>query len=147
MTLPAITIRQPWADLIVRGTKTIENRSRRLRYRGLLLIHASASLHRNELAAARHHIQNFITDPLEQERLLKLIAPEDILPTGGIIGIAQLTGCVSHSSNPWFVGPYGLTIAKAQSLPFHPCKGQLGLWRCDYPADLLPSDLQQLAPS
>ena len=37
-----IVIRQPWAWLIVNGFKDIENRSWRTRYRGPLLIQASA---------------------------------------------------------------------------------------------------------
>ena len=36
----AITIRQPWAELILRGEKDVENRSWRTNHRGLLLIHA-----------------------------------------------------------------------------------------------------------
>lgn len=36
----AISVRQPWADLIVRGIKNIENRKWTHRYRGPLLIHS-----------------------------------------------------------------------------------------------------------
>jgi len=39
-----IVVRQPWAWLIVNGYKDIENRSWHTRYRGKLLIQASASL-------------------------------------------------------------------------------------------------------
>ncbi|SMC82155.1 ASCH domain-containing protein [Sporomusa malonica] len=40
----AITILQPWAELIVRRFKTIETRSWPTKYRGQLAIHAGASL-------------------------------------------------------------------------------------------------------
>ena len=40
--MKVIVIRQPWAWLIVNGIKDIENRSWRTRYRGPLLIQASA---------------------------------------------------------------------------------------------------------
>jgi hypothetical protein len=41
--LPALSVRQPWAWLIVRGTKDIENRSHRTHHRGPLLIQARSS--------------------------------------------------------------------------------------------------------
>src|SRR5262249_6789885 len=37
----ALTVRQPWANEIIRGEKTIECRSRSTAHRGLLVIHAS----------------------------------------------------------------------------------------------------------
>jgi hypothetical protein len=39
----AISIRLPWAWLIVNGFKDVENRSWRTRHRGTILIHASKS--------------------------------------------------------------------------------------------------------
>ena len=44
MELKVIVVRQPWAWLIVHGFKDIENRSWKTRYRGTLLIQASANL-------------------------------------------------------------------------------------------------------
>jgi hypothetical protein len=40
----ALSIRQPWAWLIVTGYKDIENRSWRTNYRGPLLIHAGRAI-------------------------------------------------------------------------------------------------------
>lgn len=40
--MKAITIKQPWASLIVHGIKDIENRTWRTNFRGRVLIHASA---------------------------------------------------------------------------------------------------------
>jgi hypothetical protein len=39
--MKAITVRQPWAELIASGAKRVENRTWRTRYRGPLLIHAA----------------------------------------------------------------------------------------------------------
>ena len=39
--MKALSIRQPWASLIVAGIKDIENRSWVTNYRGKLLIHAA----------------------------------------------------------------------------------------------------------
>ena len=41
--MKAITIKQPWASLIVHGIKDIENRTWRTNYRGRVLIHAAGS--------------------------------------------------------------------------------------------------------
>ena len=40
----ALGIRQPWAELILRGVKTIEVRSRNTNYRGLIYIYTSKKL-------------------------------------------------------------------------------------------------------
>jgi hypothetical protein len=41
-----ITIKQPWAHLIVAGTKNIENRNWPTNYRGPVLVHAGVALNR-----------------------------------------------------------------------------------------------------
>lgn len=40
--MKAITIKQPWASLIVVGIKDVENRTWKTNFRGRVLIHASA---------------------------------------------------------------------------------------------------------
>ncbi|WP_158680025.1 ASCH domain-containing protein [Deinococcus sp. NW-56] len=42
-TLRALSIQQPWAELILRGDKNLEYRSRRMREMGPLLVHASGT--------------------------------------------------------------------------------------------------------
>ena len=42
--LKALSIRQPWAWLIVNGFKDVENRNWRTHWRGRLLIHASKGM-------------------------------------------------------------------------------------------------------
>lgn len=41
--MKCLTVWQPWADLIVKGIKDVENRSRVTRYRGPLLIHVAGT--------------------------------------------------------------------------------------------------------
>ena len=41
MLMKILSLRQPYAYLVTRGTKNIENRSRPTRYRGPFLVHAS----------------------------------------------------------------------------------------------------------
>jgi hypothetical protein len=43
--MKALTIRQPYTQAIVRGTKTVENRTRNTNHRGRLLVHAGVAIH------------------------------------------------------------------------------------------------------
>ena len=42
--LKALSVKQPWAYMIVTGQKTLEVRKRSLKHRGLLVIHASRTI-------------------------------------------------------------------------------------------------------
>jgi hypothetical protein len=105
--MKAISIQQPWAGLIVRGDKLIENRSWSTSYRGPFLIHASKR-----------------TDNTAPKELLSLSPSQ----TGGIIGIAILTDVVTHSDDQWFRGPYGFVLNNPRKVPFIPLRGQLGVF-------------------
>lgn len=114
----ALSIRQPWAWLIVNGHKDIENRNWVTKFRGTFLVHAAKGMTRDEYALA------FVT---AEENGVKLPAFED-LERGGIVGQATITDCVSESQSPWFFGEFGLVLADAKSLPFQPCNGSLGFF-------------------
>jgi hypothetical protein len=81
-----IVIRQPWAWLIVNGFKDIENRSWATRYRGPLLIQASAHrLSKEEMQEHRTYA-----------RRRKVELPEEF-DLGGIVGMVRLEDCVYKS--------------------------------------------------
>ena len=42
--MKVLSVKQPWAYLLVSGIKDIENRPRRTHFRGRILIHASAKI-------------------------------------------------------------------------------------------------------
>lgn len=106
-----LSIRQPWASLIVAGHKDIENRSWATPYRGPLLIHASSKA---DLDADTRGI--WARDEITA------------LPRGGIIGVVYLRDCVTASTSPWFTGPIGWVITDPLALPFQRCAGQLSLF-------------------
>lgn len=72
---PALGVRQPWAELILRGIKTLEIRSTATRIRGPIYIYASRR--RSTLPAAEKVIEN--------HRL-----HIDDLPTGLLVGSVEL---------------------------------------------------------
>ena len=118
--LKAISIRQPWAWLIVNGYKDIENRVWSTNVRGPVLIHTGKS--RAHLTAEelkyikrKYHVANL----------------PDTFETGGIVGLAEITDCVKSHRSKWFQGPYGWTLAHAQRLPFKPVKGHLKFFTPD----------------
>ncbi|MCY1361404.1 hypothetical protein D9M69_480700 [compost metagenome] len=113
--MKALSIRQPWAWLIVNGHKDIENRSWPTRFRGPVLIHAAKGMTRDEYEDAAGLCQH-LGVPLPAF---------DKLERGGVVGQATVTDCVNDSASPWFFGKFGFVLVDAKPLPFAPCKGQL----------------------
>jgi ASCH domain len=140
--MKALSIRQPWAWLIVNGYKTVENRSRSLGYpRKPFLVHASSRMTEADYDACVLFLRS--SDAL---RHLVFELPDfDALERGGIVGQATIkymcsVGCVfslTSSHAPWYHGQVGYVLHEAKPLPFKPCKGRLGFFDVDYEA--LPS--------
>lgn len=128
MTTPtfALSIRQPWAWLILHG-KDVENRSWATKFRGRFLIHAAKGMTRKEYDYA-DYFSHFVT--VNSDKPLNL-PPFDDLPRGGIVGDVDLHDCVTASKSGWFTGPYGLLLREPRSIPFHPFKCALGFFRCE----------------
>lgn len=121
----ALSIKQPWADLILFRGKDIENRSWRLpgwMKDQRILIHAGK---KPDLDA-----------PL---RYCAALAPNPELRTGAILGEVTIVDCVTESESEWFLGPYGFVLAdpKPWEKPL-PCRGQLGFFKVEG-MDLWPS--------
>jgi hypothetical protein len=121
MPWPALSIRQPWAWLIVNGVKDIENRTWPTRFRGEFYVHASKGMTRDEYESAW-----WFAEKAARGKFI-LPKPED-LERGGIVGRAEIVDCVRHSDSLWFVGNYGFVLRDASRLNFRPCKGALGFF-------------------
>ncbi len=137
----ALSIKQPWAWLIVNGHKDVENRDWPTRMRGPIFIHAGKSYDR---ACLVERFGRLVPTPQWVEWLtgrgLGGVLTE--LPTsfdlGGIVGLAEITDCVTQSTSPWFVGEYGFVVKRARPLPFVALKGQLMFFQVpDQVTDLL----------
>lgn len=115
--ISALSIRQPWAWLIVNGHKDIENRTWRTGRRGSILIHTGNAFDTEGYLYVCQMFPDIIM-PLD---------PNDF-DLGGIVGQANLVYCVSMSDSPWFCGPFGFCLSDAKPLPFQPCKGKLGFF-------------------
>ena len=113
--MKALSIRQPWAWLIIAGHKDIENRSRNTRYRGQLLVHAGRGWARMPI------------DEIEKRFRLKI--PAEKLMRGGIIGVVELVDVVTKHQSRWFDGDgFGWVLKNPKPLPFRKMDGRLGLF-------------------
>ena len=121
--MKALSVRQPWAELIIQGKKTLELRSWLVKHRGPLAIHASTNIERE--ACQAHGL-----DP-------------DHVTAGAIIGVVELVDVreldatefsarrAEHLADERFnTSPlYGWQLANPRPLP-QPCvvHGRMGLF-------------------
>ena len=125
--MKALTIKEPWATLIIEGYKMYEFRSWKTNYRGKILIHAGMSLEKDNAQKFKDYNLNY--------------------SKGAIIGEAEITDCIFVTKeineklrqiNPLVYGKSGhvekyawkLENIKKYENPI-PVKGQLGLWNYD----------------
>jgi hypothetical protein len=123
--MKCLSIRQPWAWLVVNGWKNVENRGWATRHRGDLLIHAAASMTRADYESCR-----IVVDGIHDDLAMPMY--ED-LPRGGIVGEVKLLDCVDDHPSPWFTGPVGWVMYDACACELVPWSGKQGLFDvCDF---------------
>jgi hypothetical protein len=90
--MKALTIKQPWASLIVEGIKDIENRTWRTNFRGRIYVHCSKP--------TKFDVQ--MTDPqtIAAMPVLKQ-AFDGTMAFGAIIGEVDIIDCVLNHSSIW----------------------------------------------
>lgn len=128
--MKALSIRQPWAWLIVHGGKDIENRSWHTKFRGRFLVHAAKGMTSEEYC-----------DGLEfairagDIRLLRDFPTSQEMQRGGIVGSVELVDSIDTSESPWYMGEKAFVLRDPKPLPFTPLKGQLNFF--DVPDELV----------
>ena len=128
--MKVISIRQPWAWLIIHAGKDIENRDWCTNFRGPVAIHAA------QYVPTQAEIS-------EIELAMKVRIRRFELLYGGLIGTAEITDCVSHHASSWFFGGFGFVLVRPRPVRFHPLAGKLGLF--DAPG-YVPEYVDQCAP-
>lgn len=116
--MKVLSIKQPWAELVLQGRKTIELRKWNTNFRGEFLIHASK--HPDIPSMKRSGFKG--------------------LPCGFIVGVARLVGVKKYpeireldkdknlhlADGKW--GNYGFILKDARRIKPIPAKGNLGFW-------------------
>ena len=127
--MKVLTIKEPWATLIIEGYKKYEFRSWKTNYRGKILIHAGLTLEKDMVERFKKYNLNY--------------------KCGRIIGEAEIVDCikVDEKFNEKFRKINPLVYARSNHVDSYawklenvkkynksiPCKGKLGLWNyeCD----------------
>jgi hypothetical protein len=132
VAMKALTISQPFASLIARREKFVENRNWSTSYRGPLAIHAGKGTQYLTATELRQYL------------------------TGGVIAVAELVGClrldgVLRSAHPSKIfvargsgitfrdviehehseGPWCWVLSNVTPVEFFPCRGEQGLWNVE----------------
>jgi hypothetical protein len=127
----ALSIKQPWAWLICKGFKDIENRDWHVFKVMPLRIYVHAGLSKSDMES---DILSDVMDRVnfgQRESLIRAME-NGLVNLGFIIGEVTITSCVTKSTSPWFVGKYGFTLVDPvlYDKPIH-CKGMLGFFKPD----------------
>lgn len=124
--MKCLSLKQPWAELIVSGKKTIELRKWNTHFRGEFLVHASKS-------TKKEWMEQFGFEEL---------------PKGCIVGKANLVEVKKYTSHDelaadaqkhcagkeWWAQPtYGFILEKAERLTPIPLKGRLNFFDTPHP--------------
>ncbi|MEK6879293.1 MAG: ASCH domain-containing protein [Nanoarchaeota archaeon] len=116
--MKALSIKQPYVELILQGRKTIEIRKWNTNFRGKFLVHASKNP--------------------DEEAMKKFSFHE--LDTGCIVGKAELIDVKQYKNEPEFLkdkdkhladfkfGNHGFVLKNAERIKPIPCKGKLNFW-------------------
>lgn len=125
--MKVLSIRQPWVWAIFDPIlyKDIENRDWRTYTRGLIAIHASSSMTKNEY----HWGMKFIQDVARATGTQAAWPPPEEMAMGVIVGVVKVMDCVMAHPSPWFMGEYGFVLGERRLFknPI-PCKGARGFW-------------------
>ena len=123
--MKALSIRQPWAWLILHGGKDVENRKWKTNYRGQILNHASKEFDYDAIAWMTS-CPAFAKDIVAR---MPLWAHD--YEKGGIVGMVKIVDCVTVFKSPWFGGPFGFVLRDPRPLPFVSVRGRLGFFEVE----------------
>lgn len=148
--MKVITIQQPWASLIVLGAKKIETRSWATRYRGPILIHASAAMPKlNRELCATEAFATYLSNagPLPLGAIIGRAVLRMVYPTDHLLSCFRFSpsSYCPHEVNfgDYSAGRYGWCLEDVVRFETPiPAKGQLGLW--EFPNDLLPKQTHRV---
>ncbi len=122
--MKAISVKQPWASLIVSGLKDVENRTWPTKFRGRILIHAS----KNPVPGKWNALNS---------RQIKKILDHNIsiadckLPYSAIIGCVDIVDCVKDYPSVWAESGAWNWVLKNPvyfQFPIFNVNGKLSLW-------------------
>lgn len=115
--MKCISIKQPWASLILEGIKPVENRTRPWNHKGPVAIHTGKTFdYEGFTSVIRGCSDNVYQIAYDSQELI-----------GGIIGSVKMIDCVKDHDSDYFFGPYGYVFENPKKIDLIPWKGQQGI--------------------
>ena len=127
--MKALSLRQPWAELILQGIKTIETRTWNTQFRGRFYIHAAKSV--NKLWCELFGIQNSVTG--------MLVGSAELVEVKEYNSLVQWAADNEKHCCPldiWTKKRYGFVLKNVLRITPIPCKGKLNFFEVDTGATL-----------
>ena len=139
--MKALSIRQPWASLIAKGIKDIENRTWKTNFRGKIYIHAPAK----KLTKSKYvSLIELYMIGLKDERIIEAKNKHfdfNDLNYSVIIGEVEIIDCVKNHNSIWADHQTGLQTKPTYNWilanpieyihPYVDIKGKLSFWEFD----------------
>ena len=143
MQVKVLSVKNPFAYLILQGGKDVENRTWTTDYRGRLYIHASGDTlpyPDSDSAPPDRYVEAGVPTGTKSEEewceRIKERAELWLLKSQSIIGYVDLVDIIQNSSSPWSIeGQYHWILKNPTLLenPIRQVKGRLGLWNYNLP--------------
>ena len=140
--MKCLSVKQPWASLIIKGLKDVENRSWQITdLPATVLIHTGVSIDRN----AVDFLENDLSDQgfkTINGILMGNIPEFQDMPRSAILGYVTIDKCTQDYPSDWaFPGNYHWVIKDVYEFeqPITGVKGQLGLYNYPIDPDNLPT--------
>jgi len=127
--MKAISVKQPWASLIVSGLKDVENRTWPTKFRGKILIHAS----QKPVPGGWKSL-----NPQQFQKIYTTGISKSKLPYSAIIGCVDIVDCVKGYPSVWAepeVWNWVLENPVMFKFPIFNVNGKLSIWNFDLPAE------------
>lgn len=129
-----ITVKQPWASLIVHGIKDIENRTWKTNFRGRVLVHSSMKIADYDFTQPQYQRLGELHIRRSYDHELKL-------KTGLILGSVEIVDCVINHPSIWAEKTidgnkpiYNWVLANPILFDkLIPAKGKLSFWDFEIP--------------
>jgi hypothetical protein len=120
--MKALSIKQPWAQLIIIGAKDVESRSQRTSFRGRFAVHVS-------LKRANYEDVDIEAIPPDL-REPAMRAWESNAFAGRVIGTVELVDCIRDSDSIWAIDDRWHWVLRdpRRYSKSRPAKGKLGMW-------------------
>lgn len=135
--MKALSLTQPWANLITDYGMNVENRTWKTNFRGFFAIHATKTYREDDFIYCKKHFGINLN--------------QNEVPYGAIIGFAKLTEVIDETgvtkrTKKWFIGDYGFVLENIIKLKTPvPSKGALNFWEVE--ESIFKDCLKQLTPA